>query len=47
MSDYETVSIERQNGVATVSLNRPDALNSFNVALRRELLLAAREVNDD
>jgi 2-(1,2-epoxy-1,2-dihydrophenyl)acetyl-CoA isomerase len=47
MSNYETVSIERQQSVAIVRLNRPDALNSFNAALRRELLLAAREVNDD
>ena len=30
-----------------VSLNRPDSLNSFNGALRRELLVAVREVNED
>jgi 2-(1,2-epoxy-1,2-dihydrophenyl)acetyl-CoA isomerase len=47
MSDYETVLVERHNDVAVVRLNRPDALNSFNAALRRELLLAVREVNDD
>jgi 2-(1,2-epoxy-1,2-dihydrophenyl)acetyl-CoA isomerase len=47
MSDYETVLVERHDNVAVVSLNRPDALNSFNAALRRELLLAVREVNDD
>jgi len=47
MSNYETVKVERQGAVAVVSLNRPDNLNSFNGALRRELLLAVREVNDD
>lgn len=47
MSDYETVAIERHGAVAVVSLSRPDKLNSFNSALRRELLLAVREVNDD
>jgi 2-(1,2-epoxy-1,2-dihydrophenyl)acetyl-CoA isomerase len=47
MSDYETVAVERHGAVAVVSLSRPDKLNSFNAALRRELLLAVREVNDD
>ncbi len=47
MSKYETVLVERHGAVAVVSLNRPDKLNSFNGPLRRELLLAVREVNDD
>lgn len=47
MSNYETVLIERHDSVALVSLNRPDALNSFNAALRRDLRQAVREVNDD
>ena len=47
MSDYETVIVERHDSIAVVSLNRPDSLNSFNAALRRELLLAVREVNED
>ena len=47
MSDYETVQVERHGAVAVVSLNRPDALNSFNAALRRDLLRAVRHVNGD
>jgi 2-(1,2-epoxy-1,2-dihydrophenyl)acetyl-CoA isomerase len=47
MSKYQTVLVERHGSVAVVSLNRPDKLNSFDGALRRELLLAVREVNDD
>lgn len=47
MSMYETVMVERHGPVALVSLNRPDSLNSFNKALRRDLLLAVREVNGD
>jgi len=47
MSKYETVLVERHGPVAVVSLNRPDKLNSFNGPLRRDLLLAVREVNDD
>ena len=47
MSNYETVLVERHGSVAVVSLNRPDKLNSFDSALRRELLLVVREVNED
>ena len=47
MADYETVAIELSDGVAVVTMNRPEALNAFNAALRRDLLHAVREVNDD
>ncbi len=47
MANYATVKIERHGPVAVVSLNRPDKLNSFDAALRHELLPAVREVNDD
>jgi 2-(1,2-epoxy-1,2-dihydrophenyl)acetyl-CoA isomerase len=47
MSDYETLTIERHDAVAVVSLDRPDKLNAFDGTLRREILLAVREVNDD
>ncbi len=44
---FDTVTIERQDRVALLRLNRPEALNSINAALRRELLAAVREANDD
>ncbi len=47
MSNYETITVERRDAVALVTLNRPDSLNSFNAAMRAELLAAAREVNND
>jgi 2-(1,2-epoxy-1,2-dihydrophenyl)acetyl-CoA isomerase len=47
MSNYDTVEIEQRGPVAVVTLNRPDKLNTFDRALRRDLLLAVREVNDD
>jgi 2-(1,2-epoxy-1,2-dihydrophenyl)acetyl-CoA isomerase len=47
VSNYETVLVERHDAVAVVTLNRPDVLNTFNSALRRDLLRAVREVNDD
>jgi len=48
MSDaYEAVRIERLGSVARLILNRPDSLNAFNAALRRDLLAAVRELNAD
>ncbi|QFU75288.1 enoyl-CoA hydratase/isomerase family protein [Halioglobus maricola] len=47
MSNYEAVTVERMGEVAVVSFSRPEALNSFNAAQRRDILLAAREVNND
>jgi len=34
---YQTLVIEDTNGVRTITLNRPDALNTFNEALKIEL----------
>ena len=47
MSNYNTVTIQRNKGVAVVTLNRPESLNAFNAELRHELRRAVREVNDD
>ena len=47
MSEYETVQLERCEGVALVTLNRPDSLNAFSVGLRRDIALAVAEVNAD
>ncbi|MEX0874516.1 MAG: enoyl-CoA hydratase-related protein [Actinomycetota bacterium] len=33
---YETVLVDVDNGVATLTLNRPDALNAFDMTLDRE-----------
>lgn len=45
--EYETVGVEREGAVARLVLNRPDKLNTFNTALRRDLLAAARAVSAD
>ncbi|HET7305732.1 MAG TPA: enoyl-CoA hydratase-related protein [Segeticoccus sp.] len=41
------VLVRRAGGVATVQLNRPDAMNSLDVATKDELLAALRDVADD
>ena len=40
MSEYETVKYEQDGAVAIVTIHRPDAMNSFNTELRRDLLAA-------
>lgn len=47
MSDYATLNYTITNRVATIALNRPDAMNSFNVQLRKELLVAVRAAAQD
>ncbi len=46
---YETIVVDTADGVATVTLNRPDVLNAFNEAMQDEFELLWREVraNDD
>jgi enoyl-CoA hydratase/carnithine racemase len=36
-TDFETLLYEEKDGVAWVTLNRPEVLNSFNVKMQREL----------
>src|SRR5688572_9160421 len=49
MSEYQTILYEETDGVAWVTLNRPEALNSFNEQMQRELrgLWHGLRYNDD
>ncbi|QBF47480.1 crotonase/enoyl-CoA hydratase family protein [Janibacter limosus] len=44
---YTTISHEIEDGVLTVTLDRPDQLNSFTPQMADELEQTFREVNDD
>ena len=37
MADYETLLYEEEDGVAWVTMNRPDVLNAFNARMQHEL----------
>ncbi len=43
----ETVNVRLADGVATVELNRPEALNAWNQQLGLDLLAAVRRVGED
>src|SRR5262249_33169866 len=44
---YETIRYEVRDGVATITLNRPEAYNALNLTLGRELFHATLEADED
>jgi 2-(1,2-epoxy-1,2-dihydrophenyl)acetyl-CoA isomerase len=47
MSEFQTVRYAKDDAVAVITIHRPDAMNSFNIELRRELLAAFRQARSD
>lgn len=49
MSSYETITLVVDNGIATITLDRPDRMNAFTVGMMHELMSAFdhTDVNDD
>ena len=45
--EYSNIILEKQNSVATLRLNRPDALNALSPELLEEFLAATRQVAED
>jgi enoyl-CoA hydratase/carnithine racemase len=44
---YQTLILTKENGIATIILNRPEVLNALNAKLSEELELAIEEVRKD
>lgn len=44
---YQTIRFEVANGVATLTLDRPDVLNSFTVEMHREIRAALKQMQED
>jgi 2-(1,2-epoxy-1,2-dihydrophenyl)acetyl-CoA isomerase len=47
MTIHQSILIERDGPIATVSFNRPVSLNAIEASIRAELRLAIKEVNED
>ncbi|WP_405059475.1 enoyl-CoA hydratase [Kribbella sp. NBC_01505] len=47
MTDYETILVTRDGRTATITLNRPKALNALNAVLMNEVVDAATELDRD
>ena len=45
--DFTVIEVERDGHIATVWLNRPEALNAFNPPMWEELPVAVRELGDN
>jgi enoyl-CoA hydratase/carnithine racemase len=47
VSSFETIIYEKTDGTAYVTLNRPQALNAYNIKMRDELYEALGAIRDD
>src|SRR5260370_36554454 len=47
VSDYTQISCEIAEGIATITLDRPDALNAFTATMMRELLDVFDRIDSD
>ena len=47
MSDFETVIYEKNDHLAWVTLNRPKALNTYNIRMRDDLFAVLGAIQDD
>jgi 2-(1,2-epoxy-1,2-dihydrophenyl)acetyl-CoA isomerase len=44
---YQTIIVEKENGVATITLNRPQSLNAFVPEMNKEVLEALKDGERD
>jgi enoyl-CoA hydratase/carnithine racemase len=47
MMEFQNILFKKENGVATVVLNRPEASNTINLDMKDEIIKAIQEVSQD
>lgn len=47
MNGFETLVYEKKDGIASVTLNRPEALNVYNIQMRDDLFQVLGAIRDD
>ena len=49
MSEFETITLDIDDGIATITLNRPERMNAFTLTMMEELIAALdhTDANDD
>lgn len=47
MSSFETITLVIEDGIATITLNRPDRMNAFTVTMMEELIAAFDQTDAD
>jgi enoyl-CoA hydratase/carnithine racemase len=47
MSNFETIRLEVEDGIATLTLNRPEMLNAFNTLMMQEMIAAFDQTDAD
>ena len=47
MAEYETVKLEVEDGIATLTLNRPDRMNAFTPQMALDMIAAFDETDAD
>ncbi len=45
--EFESILFDVEDGVATITLNRPDAANAMNLAVMRDLMVASIRCDED